>query len=84
MTDLRAGLARYGSCTLDQDGCHTCGDIVVPVRLLTLEPDGGAVVEDRVGNQTEVTLELVPGSRPGDVLLVHLGVAIARVPDPPL
>lgn len=71
-------LERYGSCTLDQDGCVTCGDLAVPVRVLEVR-GGMALCEDRVGNRAEVAVEFVPGAAPGDVLLVHSGVAIARV-----
>ena len=69
-------LERYGSCTLDQDGCVTCGDVAVPARVLAV--DGAAAqVEDRVGNRASVAIDFVPQARPGDVLLVHAGVAIA-------
>lgn len=82
MPDPRAELVRYGSCTLDDDGCSTCGDIAVPVRVLAIGGDGEAVVEDRSGRQAAVAVDLVPGAGPGDVLMVHLGVAIARVSPP--
>jgi len=74
MTDL----ARYGSCTLDQDGCATCGDVGVPVRVVEISPRG-AVCEDRVGRRAEIAIDFTPGVTPGDVLLVHMGVAIARI-----
>jgi hydrogenase expression/formation protein HypC len=70
-------LGRYGGCTLDRDGCATCGDVAVPVRVLATE-EGAAVVADRLGNRATVATDFVPGARPGDVLLVHAGVAIGR------
>jgi hydrogenase expression/formation protein HypC len=71
-------LARYGTCTLDRDGCVTCGDLAVPVRVLRVA-DGQALCEDRLGNQAIVALDFVPDTTPGDVLLVHLGVALTKI-----
>ena len=74
MTDLRS----YGSCTLDQDGCLTCGDLAIPVRVLDvygLE----ALCEDRLGQRALVATDFVAPVAPGEVLLVHGGVAIARL-----
>ena len=77
-----AALERFGSCTLDQAGCVTCGDGAVPARVLAV--DGTAArVEDRLGNRAEVALDFVPDTRPGDLLLVHSGVAIARIEGQP-
>jgi hydrogenase expression/formation protein HypC len=75
-------LERYGGCTLDQDGCVTCGDVAVPARVLAV--DGAAAeVEDRVGNRASVAIDFVPEARPGDLLLVHGGVAIATLTSQP-
>lgn len=71
-------LPSYRSCTLDQDGCGTCGDLAVPVRVLEVF-GSTARVEDRRGNRGEVAVDFVPGVRPGDILLVHTGVAIGRI-----
>lgn len=72
-TDLRA----YGACTLDDDGCSTCGDVGVPVRVVRLLGEGQALCEDRAGERAEIATDFAPGAAPGDVLLVHMGVAIA-------
>jgi hydrogenase expression/formation protein HypC len=74
-------LERYGSCTLDQDGCITCGDVAVPARVLAVDA-AGAQVEDRLGNRAVVAIDFAPDARPGDLLLIHSGVAIARVEEP--
>jgi hydrogenase expression/formation protein HypC len=74
MTDLSS----YGSYTLDQDGCSTCGDTAVPVRVLEVR-GLEALCEDRLGQRALVATDFVAPVAPGDVLLVHLGVAIARV-----
>jgi hydrogenase expression/formation protein HypC len=75
---MDAGLEQYGHCTLDQDGCVTCGDIAVPVRVLRAAGTSAEVV-DRLGRHAEVATDFVPNAGPGDILLVHLGVAIGRV-----
>jgi hydrogenase expression/formation protein HypC len=74
-------LERFGSCTLDRDGCDTCGDSAVPVRVLKLEGQS-ALVEDRLGQRRTVATDFTPSVRAGDVLLVHAGVAIS-MPDTP-
>jgi hydrogenase expression/formation protein HypC len=71
-------LERYGTCTLDQDGCTTCGDLGIPVRVVAVH-ESGAICEDRTGRRTEIAVDFIPEVRPGDVLLVHMGAAIARV-----
>lgn len=70
-------LERFGSCTLDGDGCTTCGDTAVPVRVLELRGED-AFVEDRLGQQAEVAVDFISELRSGEVILVHMGVAIAR------
>ncbi|ACM05612.1 HypC/HybG/HupF family hydrogenase formation chaperone [Thermomicrobium roseum] len=77
-TDVHPELWHYGSCTLDRDGCVTCGDLAVPVVVVAVEGNQ-AVCEDRVGQRAIVALDFVPDVMPGDVLLVHLGVALVRV-----
>ncbi|MDQ3242335.1 MAG: HypC/HybG/HupF family hydrogenase formation chaperone [Gemmatimonadota bacterium] len=71
-------LDRYGQCTLDDDGCTTCGDRAVPVRVLHLE-NRMAEVADRLGNRANVATDFVPGVQEGDILMVHVGVAIGIV-----
>mgnify|MGYP000278611157 CR=1 FL=1 len=76
--DIHPELRQYGSCTLDQDGCVTCGDFAVPVVVVAVEGTQ-AVCEDRLGQRAIVALDFISDVMPGDVLLVHLGVALARV-----
>jgi hydrogenase expression/formation protein HypC len=66
------------TCTLDHDGCVTCSDAGIPVRVVSIEGDD-ALCEDSVGNRTEIAVELVAPVRAGEVLLTHGGVAIGRV-----
>ena len=61
-------------------GCITCGDEGVAMRVLKLDaPRALAVCVDRAGSTSEVDLGLVAGVAPGDELLVHAGVALARL-----
>ncbi|WP_299433613.1 HypC/HybG/HupF family hydrogenase formation chaperone [uncultured Meiothermus sp.] len=74
----KTDLLLYGSCTLDQDGCTTCGDVAVPVQVITLTGND-AVVEDRTGQRATVAIDFFPEAKVGDALLVHMGVAISRL-----
>ncbi len=65
-------------CTLDHDGCVTCSDAGIPVRVVSVEGDD-ALCEDDAGNRAEIAVELVAPVRAGEVLLTHGGVAIGRV-----
>ena len=65
------------TCQLDAEGhCITCSDEVVAVKVLQVEQESRlALVE--VEDQTEdVDITLVEHVAPGDMLLVHGGVAI--------
>ena len=58
-----------------EDGhCVTCSDEAVPLRVDSVLDDGTASCEGQ-----EVMTELVGVVEPGDELLVHAGVALARV-----
>jgi hydrogenase expression/formation protein HypC len=67
-----------GYCTLDYDGCVTCSDAGIPVRVVSLN-GYDAVCEDGAGNRAEIAVELVAPVETGEVLLTHGGVAIGRV-----
>lgn len=75
MTDL----SRYGACTLDDDGCATCGDVGIPVRVIRLLDEHRALCEDRTGQRAEIATDFTPEAACSDVLLVHMGVALARM-----
>jgi hydrogenase expression/formation protein HypC len=61
--------------TCDGDHCVTCSDEALPMRVEQVRPNALALCDD----ETEVMTDLVGAVEPGDVLLVHAGVAIARV-----
>ena len=67
-----------GNCTLDHDGCVTCSDAGIPVRVISLQGHN-ALCEDAAGNRAEIAVELVEQVELGEVLLTHGGVAIGRV-----
>ncbi|HYY43974.1 MAG TPA: hydrogenase maturation protein [Actinomycetota bacterium] len=60
------------------DGCLTCGDVAVVVKAV----EGGSrdvMCEDLHGTRGLVGVDLVGAVGEGERLLVHGGVAIARV-----
>jgi hydrogenase expression/formation protein HypC len=71
-------LSQYGTCTLDDDGCTTCGDAAVPVRVRSCTGTT-ARCEDRTGQEATISTDFVDDVRPGDVLLVHASVALSRI-----
>ena len=67
-----------GHCTLDHDGCVTCSDAGIPVRVVSVRGDD-ALCEDATGLRAEIAVELVAPVGTGEVLLTHGGVAIGRM-----
>jgi hydrogenase expression/formation protein HypC len=65
-------------CTLNHDGCVTCSDAGIPVRVVSVEGDD-ALCEDAAGSRAWMAVELVMPVQAGEVLLTHGGVAIGRV-----
>ena len=59
----------------DDEHCVTCADEGMAMAVRDVRADGIAVCDGDV----EVLTDLVAPVRPGDELLVHAGVAIARV-----
>ncbi len=63
-----------------EDGhCVTCADEAVPMRVLGVSVDGLARCADADGAETDVMTDLVGAVEAGDDVLVHAGVALARV-----
>ena len=65
------------ACT-DPGHCVTCADEGVEMRVAELAGDGLASCVDAAGARHEVMVDLVLPVAPGDGVLVHAGVAIAR------
>jgi hydrogenase maturation factor len=62
-----------GACGTDH--CVTCSDEAVPLRVVDVLPGGLALC----GGDVEVMVDLVGEVAAGETLLVHAGVAIAKV-----
>ena len=75
---MKKDLLLPDSCTLDHDGCITCSDAGIPVRIISIENDD-ALCEDAAGNRTQIAIELVSPVQKGEILLTHGGVAIGKV-----
>ncbi len=63
------------SCA-DDGHCITCSDEGISMRVLETARDGVA----RCDGGVDVLTDLVGPVEPGDELLVHAGVALARLP----
>jgi hydrogenase maturation factor len=68
----------YGAACAVVDGCLTCGDVAVEVKVLQVA-GFDALCEDPHGQQGNVGIDLVMPVEEGDRLLVHAGVAISRL-----
>jgi hydrogenase assembly chaperone HypC/HupF len=68
------------SCTLDAEGhCITCSDEAVPIRVLNVDEENGLAQVTLNGTVEEIDISLVESIAPGDIVLVHGGVAIERI-----
>lgn len=62
-------------------GCITCSDEGVPMRVEAIPADTGlAVCADAAGQRSDVLTGLVEPVVVGDMLLVHAGTALLRLP----
>ena len=59
----------------DPNHCVTCSDEGVPMRVREVRADGIALADDG----TELMIDLVAPVEAGDEVLVHAGVALARL-----
>ena len=63
-----------------EHGCITCGDTALPMRVVDVDAAGAlALCAGATGAEEEVATDLVGAVVPGDVLLVHARVALARL-----
>jgi hydrogenase maturation factor len=62
----------------DPQHCITCSDEGIAMHVIELDGMGTAWCADGSGAKHEVAVDLVGPLAPGDVVLVHAGVAIAR------
>jgi hydrogenase maturation factor len=67
-------------CELDAGGhCITCSEEALHARVLRVDQEAGLAVVTIKDTSEEIDITLVESVAPGDVLLVHGGVAIARL-----
>ena len=73
-------IARPPGTSCGEEHCITCGDQGLEMRV-TAAADGAGIApcRDAGGARTDVDVLLVEPVVPGELLLVHAGVAIARV-----
>jgi hydrogenase maturation factor len=57
--------------------CLTCSDEMAPVRVIHIDQERGLALVEGDDQEEEVDITLVEDVSPGDLLLVHGGVAIA-------
>ena len=68
------------SCTLDgEEHCITCSDEALQVIVLYVDEENGLAQVTQNGTEEEIDISLVESIAPGDIVLVHGGVAIERV-----
>ncbi len=68
------------SCVLDAEGhCVTCSDEALPAKVLRVDQEAGLALVAAQDTTEEIDITLVEGVAPGDVLLVHGGVAIGHL-----
>ena len=73
-------------CGVHAEGhCATCGDQALSARVLNINQAFSTALVEVEGITTEVDISLVDEVSPGDLVLVHGGVAIALdIPRSPL
>ena len=83
MSDERSenGVGTHDSlCELDGEGhCVTCSDEALPARVLRVDQETGLALVEVKDTTEEIDVSLVDDIVPGDLLLVHGGVAIGHV-----
>lgn len=62
-----------------EEHCITCADKALPAMVLTVNKQKNLALVQTEGMTVEVDIALVEAVLPGDVLLIHGGVAIARL-----
>lgn len=66
-------------CLPHSDGyCAICADEGIPGQVLSLKPNVMALVKTNQGDR-EIAVDLIEEIKVGDWVLIHAGVAIARL-----
>lgn len=61
-----------------ENHCLTCSDEILAVRVVSIDEWERIALVEIEGEQEEVDISLLEQAMPGDTLLVHGGVALAR------
>jgi hydrogenase maturation factor len=72
----------WGAPTCTDEHCITCGDQGIPMRVIALEGAGLALCADVAADAepgSTVDVQLVGAVAPGDLVLVHAGVALVHL-----
>ena len=68
------------NCELNAEGhCITCSDEALPARVLRVDQESGLALVTVQDTTEEIDISLVDSVTPGDLLLVHGGVAIGKL-----
>jgi hypothetical protein len=68
------------SCVLDAEGhCVTCSDEALPAKVLRIDEQSGLALVTVKDATEAIDITLVDDVAPGDILLVHGGVAIGHI-----
>ena len=62
----------------DEFLCITCSDQALPARVMSVQRDSALAQVEIEGSRQEIDISLVDAVMPGDVLLVHGGVALEK------
>ena len=77
-TPPRTAPVTGAACSVDDDGCITCGDVAVALTVVEVG-DHDALCRDDQGRTELVATELVGPLAAGDQVLVHAKVALERL-----
>jgi hypothetical protein len=82
IADTHAVIATHAACDPAgaQDRCLTCADEALEARVLHFDAPSGTALVVVGGLADEVDATLVGDLAPDDLVLVHGGVAIAKLP----
>ncbi|GAC1350490.1 MAG: HypC/HybG/HupF family hydrogenase formation chaperone [Ktedonobacteraceae bacterium] len=68
------------NCELNVEGhCITCSDEALPATVLSIDQATGLALVSVKNTTEEIDVSLVDNIGPGDMVLVHGGVAIANL-----
>ena len=68
------------SCERDAEGhCVTCSDEALPAKILYVDMETGLALVEVKDTTEEIDITLVEHVVPGDMVLVHGGVAISQL-----